>query len=273
MYTEDQAVEEIREAEEEEIEIEDTTPEEPGAEEEEEEGTGPEEEEDPGQVDEPPAGVEMADIKKDLGKMNARIGYLMRKGAVPEEAPTPPAQEAEAEKPQEGDFATYDEYIDALTDFKVDQRLKTYEQEHTGNEEQGRLEQEEADFQQRMEVGKERYKDFDDIVRDPTVPITGVIVSAFRDSDIAADIAYYLATHRKETAAMSRMTPTRIGREIGKIETKLEAEFGDKPPAVPPKKTKAPAPIKPTGGNRASGISKDPNNMTHEEYRAWRKGQ
>jgi hypothetical protein len=86
------------------------------------------------------------------------------------------------------------------------------------------------------------HPDYDDVAKDPTLPISEVMAEAMHDSDSAPAIAYYLGQHREEAAAIAQMSPAAAGRAIGRIEAKLSVA---KPPSPPRTVSSAPA-IAPT---------------------------
>lgn len=108
-----------------------------------------------------------------------------------------------------------------------------------------------------------RYADFDEVVLDPSVPITAQVANIIRGSDNAADIAYYLGKNRAEALSIAQMHPLSAAREIGRIEAKLSAP-------KPRTETKAPPPITP--GKASGSGAKSPDKMSADEYRAWREG-
>jgi len=66
------------------------------------------------------------------------------------------------------------------------------------------------------------YADFETAVFAPDVPITLDMIRLMTPSPLAADIAYYLATHKMESLAISKMTLAESARAIDRIETKLK---------------------------------------------------
>lgn len=67
------------------------------------------------------------------------------------------------------------------------------------------------------------YPDFDKVVFAREVNITPDMVRLMTSSPMAADIAYYLATHRAEATAISRMPLLEAARAIDRIESELKA--------------------------------------------------
>ena len=66
------------------------------------------------------------------------------------------------------------------------------------------------------------YADFEQTVFATDVPITLDMIRLMTPSPLAADIAYYLATHKMESLAISKMTLAESARAIDRIEAKLK---------------------------------------------------
>ena len=101
-------------------------------------------------------------------------------------------------------------------------------------------------YQEREEVARDKYDDFQQVAYNPNLPITNVMAETIQSSDIGPELAYYLGSNPKEADRISRMTPLSQAKEIGRIEAKLAAD----PPVK--RTTSAPAPISPVTA-RSSG--------------------
>jgi len=259
-------------------------PEEPESPEDAPEAPEPEDKDTPAEpVDEPPdpaalqAEIEKLNAQKKKAadaakywrqqKAQARAEYF-RDQRKPEEAPKP--ADTELKKPDPNSFDDYNDYVDALTDWKVEAKRRAWEAEEAEKQKNESYQQKQNRLQDKINEGYGKYEDFEEVAMDPAAPITPMIVEILAESDAPADVAYYLGKNRTEAIAISRMTPIAAAREIAKIETKIAAS-GPAPP-TPKKTTKAPPPIKPVGSGPAA-VSKDPAKMTQREYEAWRESQ
>jgi hypothetical protein len=106
----------------------------------------------------------------------------------------------------------------------------------------------EDSYADREEAAMDKYDDFDQVVKNPNLPISDAMAEAIKSSDVGPDVAYYLGTNIKEAARISKLSPLMQAKEIGKIEAKLS----DNPPVR--KTTSAPAPISPVTA-RSTGVS------------------
>lgn len=170
------------------------------------------------------------------------------------------------EKPKYEDFNSEEEYLDALTDWKVDQRLAKNEAERREKDlerAQVNLEQIDADRARRineaMEKGIEKYPDFKRTVENVQIPTATLPVLETLDN--AADVAYHLGKNPNQAAKLSNMDPVRAGAELQRISSSLKSR----------KITNAPDPIKPVSSK--GGHVKSIDEMSMAEYNAYRKKQ
>lgn len=181
-------------------------------------------------------------------------------------APSTPAQS----KPTASNFNSDEEYLEALTDWKVENKRQEWEaQEQQAAQNNQRVEKR-ARLEEEFAKGATRFEDFEDVVFDPTVPITHEVADLLADSDDPAALAYYLAKHTTEAVAIARMSPTAAARRLAKIEGELVKDEASKP--KPKKISNAPPPIKPLGGG-AAAVQKNPEKMSQREFEEWRNSQ
>ncbi|WP_232071716.1 hypothetical protein [Paraburkholderia pallida] len=196
-----------------------------------------------------------------------------------------PAPKDPDPKPQRAQFVSDDDYQEALTDWKVDQKLA----ERQRDEQQARInaaqQQLSDNWNRRLEVAKTELTDFDDVVGKSEVDLPNHIYVAVVESDIGPQIAYYLAQNPDEARLLKGMSPTAALRMLGKLEDRLAAEKEapaaakkeePKPAAkaatAAPEKSKAPPPIDPLS-DASSPVEKPAAQMTYQEYKAMREQQ
>lgn len=199
---------------------------------------------------------------KKLMAKDARIAELEAKLAGNE----PKTVETPSDKPKLDDFETYDQYTEALTDWKFDQRAKEQEsksrEEALRNEAKKRMETYGAKAD---EFAKDN-PDFDEVVSESDA-FTPIMVQAIQDSDLGPQVAYYLAKNPDEAEKLKGLGVVAMNRALGRIEAKLETN--EAKPAV--RTTNAPPPIKPV--SRSASTTVDPYNseMSADEYAKWRR--
>lgn len=178
-----------------------------------------------------------------------------------------PAQAA-PQRPVPENFEKYDDYIDALTDWKADQAVaKRMEQDSTRKVAETRAQT----FAERQVQFRQQTADYDEVVGGSDTPIANHVGEAIMESDLGPQLAYHFAKNPDVLQRLNGMSPTAAAREIGK----LEATLGAKPaaPAAPTKKvSNTPAPAGTTG---AQGRATTPAlaNLSMEEYMKQRKSQ
>jgi hypothetical protein len=159
--------------------------------------------------------------------------------AVPEDIP----------KPKESDFEVYSDYLEALSDWKVDVKLRQRDIEQATKaqrESQKSTQEREAARQQELiEKGEEKYDDFEEVIKADRNEYSRAAYLAMLESDISAELLYHLASNPEEGKRIAALPAFAQAKEIGKLEDKLLAK---------PKKqiSKAPEPINPVTSGKAS---------------------
>lgn len=208
----------------------------------------------------------------------------------PEPAPAPAAPT----RPTREQFQNPDDYDAALVKWAADSAAHTVRQEEQTRETerraaeakdaQERTQREEVErlrqgYQDRVAKFKADHPDYDEVTTSDDLPISEVMAGAIVTAENGPELAYYLAENPQEAERIARMTRGTYqggpnhGRpapdvprqmfEMGKLAAKLAS-----PPARAPT---APAPITPLRATNGAAVSKDPNEMSTEEYAQWRK--
>jgi hypothetical protein len=151
-------------------------------------------------------------------------------------------------KPTRDQFQSDDEFIDALTDFKVDFKVAKAKEDI-------RRETVSAQTQNawdgKVEAARVEYPDWDDVFEDARdVQIPKAMHEAITSSNLGPDILYRLAKDTSEANRLAKLSPVAMGREIGRIEAQIEYERS-KPEETKPKLTNAPSPPKTVRANAA----------------------
>jgi hypothetical protein len=117
-------------------------------------------------------------------------------------------------------------------------------------------------FLDKAEKATERYPDFHSVVSNPSLPINEAMTEFIAESDLGADVAYYLGKNPGKAHEISQLSPIRAARELGKIESELAA----RPKANP---SKAPEPISPVGQRGKASVSSLPSDS--DDIETWMK--
>lgn len=171
--------------------------------------------------------------------------------------------------PKLEDFESYDDYLRASVRWET---AETVKRERERQAEESRRAGEEArsaalreEWAAKADMARTKYNDFDAVALNQNLPVSQPMLDAILDSDLGAEIAYHLGKNPDVALRLSQMHPVSVAREIGRLEVQLQNQ------PQPPKATSAPAPINPVG-SRAKA-EKTPDEMTDEEYYAWRRQQ
>lgn len=177
------------------------------------------------------------------------------------EAQPKPESTAGAEKPRPENFNTYEDYLEALTDWKADQREAQREAVRQKEEQEAILKENLTAYSKGVSEARERYEDFDDVVDRDDIMIPQAAQMAIIESPNGADVAYYLGQHPEVAEELQTLSPFGAVMEIGRI-SQLLANGGH---AAPAPVSKAPAPIRTVSGNSAkSTVPVD--EMPYEDY-------
>lgn len=176
---------------------------------------------------------------------------------------TTPKEEAKELSPL--DFETYEEYEEALN--KQTKRAEPKAEQLASKNVDIAFETAVRKLDDVFDDARDKYDDFDNVIRNPQVNITRDMVLTLSELENAGEVAYYLAQHAKESSKIAELSPYKQAIELGKLSDKLL-----NPPKVEKKTTKAPEPISPVGSG-GDVTQKDPSKMSFKEYEAYMKSQ
>jgi hypothetical protein len=101
--------------------------------------------------------------------------------------------------------------------------------------------------------------DFDAVVHSPDLNITPIMADALRESDLGAEVAYFLGKNPNEAARIASLPPVSQATAIARLETRVGKTST---PA-----TKAPPPAETALKGKSGGAGKSLEDMSFEEYR------
>lgn len=190
--------------------------------------------------------------------------------------------EPKPEKPTPDKFDDYGAYVEALTDWKADEKINTKLAERdTKQAETETAKTRTTNWAQREVKAREELTDYDDVMKASTVLVAPHVTAELLDSELGPRIAYHLDRNPDLAHKLNAMTDKQVAKEIGRLETQLavsapspqsddaaaggESTTKETPPAaaqVPPKKTTAaPAPAKPAGSGRTTTVPLEKQSM------------
>lgn len=196
-------------------------------------------------------------ITKEKHEARAEAEYW-RKVATGEITP-PQQQPAPAPhpegKPQVEQFESYEDFVEALTDWKAEQREAKRAQET-------RAKTIAEQTITRMEAARATHEDFDNVVSNLNgIMVPPVTIESIQESEQSAEIFYYLGKNVAEAKKLQGMSISAQLREIGRIEEKLSAKPAEKEVK---RISSAPVPLNPVNSS-ANVTPKDNDSIADDE--------
>src|SRR5262252_8438518 len=191
-------------------------------------------------------------------------------GAPPREQRTaqPPAP---AERPRQEAFQSYEEYIEALTDWKADQASAKAEQKRQAATAQEQAQQQAATWRSRVEQARAKHEDFDDVLAGTEhIILSKPLQDAIATSEDGAMLSYELAKQPQELERIASLPPLAAIRALGAFEAKITATSNGKAPTQRPAVSRAPEPIEPV--TRGGPMSTKPyDQLPYQEFKRRRE--
>lgn len=205
-----------------------------------------------------------AQLAEDNRNLHAKVDTLAKQvdGVI-----NPPAQ-----RPDRVNFESEAEYEDALFDWNEDRKSRAAAEPAaapasnpgTGGEQAAPAV---APFNQEMvndwedacDDAREKYDDFNEIIA-RNIPITSAMAETVMVTENGTEVAYHLGKNPKEAARIAGLSLPQQVQEI----TNLAKKFGKQT-------TSAPSPITPVQGQDEGAGVIDPEKLSPEEYRDWRR--
>lgn len=175
-------------------------------------------------------------------------------------------------KPARTEFANDDAYLEALTEWKVDQKVQRYNQQthaERANEAQTRHDTTRFELYQQR-VAESELPDYQKVVGESDVPAAPHVLESILDSENGPTLAYHLAKNPDVAQQLNEMTPLQAAREIGLLEAQLAQPRIEKRTTNKVTTSKAPEPITPVRGGNGQ-FQKAPEAMTDTEWFKSRK--
>ena len=248
-----------------------------------------EEEEQPEKPEQPPQPKKKGGWLRKIEALERDRGYMaryieqMEQALAQQRAGAPGQQQQNGHQPQQttpdgrpsqDQFESYEQYVEALTDWKVDKRLMTEREQYAAWMQQQAEQQAVQGFQQRageyVKVAPDYYEAMQAVEH---IPVSPALKVALVESEIGHQVAYELAKNPAELARITRLAPVHVAREVGRIEARIEARSAPEPQQkIMP--SKAPAPIRPVGQGANGGVSlKLSDDMPYQDWKRVREKQ
>lgn len=212
----------------------------------------------------------------------------------------PPKPKEEPKKPERSTFKSDEEWVEAVADWKAEQKFAQREAQQAQEREQIRLQSIKDTAISRVESARKAVDDYDEVVSAADIEVLPHIASYMQESELFAELGYHFAKNPDDLKRLNAM-PTRtavdlqrLGVAIAKIESKIEPfaskakpSTGSKPDidtdpdgtlpsdtgTLPSPKPRAAAPvIQPLNVGSGTQVEKRESEKSYEEARAsWEK--
>jgi hypothetical protein len=170
------------------------------------------------------------------------------------------------DKPTRDKFASDEEFVDALTDWKLDRR----------QEKQAQEQEQKAKVQPLFEA-REKFAatvdDYHEVMRAATdVPVSQSMLPYLQDPEIGNELGYFLAKNPDEAKELAKKGPAALAKAIVELQPRFKPDASsEKSPVIP--MSKAPPPPTPVGRS-SSGQDEDISTTTDmDKYKAWLRKQ
>lgn len=194
-----------------------------------------------------------------LEEREREIAFLRGKAGLDLEQPGPASTQS-SEKPTRDKFQSDEDFVEALADWKVEQKFSAAEQRRKQEEAVAPIKKAVEDFA--ASVG-----DYHETMSEATdVPCNDQVAMFLRDPEIGPQLGYFLAKNPDVAENLVKLGPAALAKEISALEPRF---LKTSPSAKTATVSKAPPPPTPAGKVSAQS-TKDPGEMSPAEYRAWR---
>lgn len=163
------------------------------------------------------------------------------------ETPKPaPIEQAPEPLKSEADFGydaeAYGKYLQAQIDAVAEQKAAAaVEKRLQAERERAEAAKRDADFTTRTEAFRKDAPDFDEVVNDPTLPISAPMAEVIRRHELGPAMAYHLGKNPDVAAQIAQLPAADAAFELGLIASEIRAKRAATPPPAPVV-TKAPPP-------------------------------
>lgn len=178
-------------------------------------------------------------------------------------------------KPNPEHIESHADFIEAVADWKADQKLK----ERDDAAARARLENENKQivksYHDRVKTFAEKKSDFAEVLESvDDIPASVTVQHIILNSDNGPELAYELAKNPDELRRISELPPIEAARAIGRLESKLASNSSEEKTEIK-KLTKAPKPLEPVGKSTKGVAAKslDDPSLSQAEYERLRREQ
>lgn len=211
-------------------------------------------------------------LTRENAELQRRLEALTPQAAPPPAAPveTPAA----AGRPVLKDFQTLEEYTEALTEWKINQREAAQQAEHEKRAAQAAAKALQDSWSAKDAAAAKAHPDYRELMDATEIPEgPGVLAArqALLEEDNGAEILYWLASRPAELKRIAALPPTKAVLEIGKLAVALTSPSS--PENHKPKVTSAPRPPAPLSHGTVRTADNIYDDVTARDFKRWSKAR
>lgn len=206
-----------------------------------------------------------------------RDALRAERDALKASAPKPVEKVEAQEKPDTGKptrekFKNDADFIEALTDYKIEARQREKDSKSTQDSLRSEREKTINEHNNRVKEFAKDTPDFSEVLSDVDhINFPPALADIVLTHDRGPELMYAMAKDPDNYERISKLPPLAMAREIGKIEAKLEAPSEKESSIVETKTTRAPAPVRSLGGSAQVPKKTLDGAKSHAEYVAARR--
>ena len=219
-------------------------------------------------------------VDKRIGKLTSdkyadrqRIAELEAELRTTQKYTTPQQKQVQEEadtKPDPLNYASTEDYVDALTDWKVDKKFEAQNVRRTAQKKKDSEAQSQNELQNNFiaaaNKASTKYQDYQDATADLDIDIFSDLGQNILEcGEMGPEIMYFIGKNPDEGARISALKGKSLAREIGKLEAKLAAP-------IKKKTTNAPAPISASRGSKKTTGKVNLNDVSPADFYKARYG-
>lgn len=167
-------------------------------------------------------------------------------------------------KPKAADYVNPQDFVEVLTEWKVDEREYKAALKAQAEEQQVAQNEIRDSYGVQLAEAKAEFPDFEQVVGRSDLKIWPEVETALRLHEHGAELAYWLAKNPEVTDKLAQMPPARAVAELGAIASSLNH-------SATPAPRKRIEPIKPVGGGTTKTAIDNPDQLSYQDWKKWYK--
>lgn len=211
-------------------------------------------------------------MRKDLETATKRIAELEKGGSKEKKEPEPEPEPEGA--PKRADFASDEEFQDAMFDYRYQERKKKEDSLNAERSENERLQKNWSGYKEKVADFKEDHDDWDEVVN-TNIPIMESVYLAVHELENGPEVVYYLGKHPDYAKKLHAMSSLSAVMEIGNLSERLKPKSAKREadesrgPAI----RKIPDPVEPVSTAATSSTSTSKDAAAKRDFKAFRDAQ